>query len=1046
MPLRKQTISIPIGGGIDTKTDDKKVKPSKLLSLENGEFTTPGEINKRAGTLYQGYNMPTGKGVANQISSIFSRDKELYLVAQQTTSTVVDEVDGWTAYSLNEQTNKFIEAGKIVPMDFTINRCSNSDNYYEDPDVAICNDYMAVVWSRDAPLAADSDSFISIIDTVTGARVVNSASLGTAGEEVFVTSVGNSFHVWCHDANGGIPPAPNIRLKIIPTSTLVIPGAWTNTINNSASLANYDVCETVHSVQGDCSFVAYQDNALHVSVAWVKEDGTVVANIQYNNASYTPCAFCVSCFEAFDHNFASYRLTVVWVCNHGGANDNKIYYYQYNRDQSVYFATPRVVTATTAVTPDVVYNITGCEDPSYDSGTPSNSALRFFIECRGEDPATVPPSGVLNYYYNFVRTAVYSFGGGVQSDEATMWNTCLVSKAFVYGNKARVWTAPFSDEQGTYFLKSSIGNSELATDAKLLNTQGAINSPYGTPRAQRRTHLSKVLDKGSDKHSMVALRRESTTGTTTIGGVDILLTLNSIVEVETEFTAGTLHDTQLGETVQLSRAGYFGDVDGRVTELGFHRYPQISVFENTDLGGHLVDGTYYYKAIYEYADDEGQLHRSAAGSMEAVASTGSNTQTLIIFVPYLHDGDWTKLGKVRIKLYRAYSGVYYLVRDTIYANDVTAAYVAITDSSNIDISANQILYTDGGILENIGPPAAKHSCIYNNRTLLVPQDDPENIWFSKEKAFGIGIEFSDLLTKRVVTGGPIVALGSLDDKAIVFKERQIRAFSGSGPNSLGQSGAFSQDILITSDVGCRDPESIVQTDKGLMFMSDKGIYLLTRGLEVGYIGAPVEAYNSNTVLDARLVASKNQARFLMDNNTWLVYDYLLNQWTTWPATALTIYDATDWDGDYVFWEQTGKIMKEGVNFIDQTALFTVNQYDLVIETAWIKRESLLQGCQRIWWVYILGDYKSIHDLQVEVCYDYIDTVAETFTFDVTAAVGADAPYQFRFMPARQRCQAIKFKISDPVQSPPYESFSLSALELLIGVEPKLARIKPAKEL
>ena len=38
MALNKQMVSIDFTGGIDTKTDDKLVKPAKLAVLENGVF------------------------------------------------------------------------------------------------------------------------------------------------------------------------------------------------------------------------------------------------------------------------------------------------------------------------------------------------------------------------------------------------------------------------------------------------------------------------------------------------------------------------------------------------------------------------------------------------------------------------------------------------------------------------------------------------------------------------------------------------------------------------------------------------------------------------------------------------------------------------------------------------------------------------------------------------------------------------------------------------------------------------------------------------
>ena len=101
----------------------------------------------------------------------------------------------------------------------------------------------------------------------------------------------------------------------------------------------------------------------------------------------------------------------------------------------------------------------------------------------------------------------------------------------------------------------------------------------------------------------------------------------------------------------------------------------------------------------------------------------------------------------------------------------------------------------------------------------------------------------------------------MDEKLVIFEDDRIFYLTGSGPNATGQQNNFSDPQLVTSDVGCSNTRSIVQTPKGLMFMSNKGIYLLDRGLSTHYIGAPVEAYNSLTITSAILIQDENQVRF-----------------------------------------------------------------------------------------------------------------------------------------------------------------------------------------
>jgi len=49
MALQKTPISVPLGGGIDTKTSDALIMPAHLSRLENCVFTRSGELQKRPG-------------------------------------------------------------------------------------------------------------------------------------------------------------------------------------------------------------------------------------------------------------------------------------------------------------------------------------------------------------------------------------------------------------------------------------------------------------------------------------------------------------------------------------------------------------------------------------------------------------------------------------------------------------------------------------------------------------------------------------------------------------------------------------------------------------------------------------------------------------------------------------------------------------------------------------------------------------------------------------------------------------------------------------
>lgn len=189
--------------------------------------------------------------------------------------------------------------------------------------------------------------------------------------------------------------------------------------------------------------------------------------------------------------------------------------------------------------------------------------------------------------------------------------------------------------------------------------------------------------------------------------------------------------------------------------------------------------------------------------------------------------------------------------------------------------------------------------LFDTRLWLVDAEDQNLLWFSKQVIENTPVEMSDLFTFYIPpttaaqgSTGPITALAPLDDKLIIFKSNAIYYINGTGPDNTGANNNYSQPIFITSTVGCANQQSIVFMPQGLMFQSDKGIWLLDRGLGTTYIGAPVEQYNSGLVESAQNIPETNQVRFILNTGVTLMYDYYYSQWGTFvnvPAISSCIF-------------------------------------------------------------------------------------------------------------------------------------------------------------
>ena len=390
-----------------------------------------------------------------------------------------------------------------------------------------------------------------------------------------------------------------------------------------------------------------------------------------------------------------------------------------------------------------------------------------------------------------------------------------------------------------------------------------------------------------------------------------------------------------------------------------------------------------------------------------------------------------------------------------YINDPTVDYITITDTlSDNQIVGNPIIYTNGGVVEDIAAPPSTASALFNNRLWLVDAEDQNLLWFSKQVIEAVPVEMSDLLTIYVAptsgaqgSTGVITAIYPMDDKLVIFKKDAIYYINGIGPDNTGANSQYSDPIFITSSVGCSTPNSIVLMPNGLMFQSDKGIWLLGRDLSTQYIGSPVEAYNSYTVLSAQSIPTTNQVRFILNNNVTLMFDYFVGQWAI--HTNVLAISATLYEGYHTYLNSQGMIYQETPNvFTDGSSPVLIS-----LKTAWINIAGL-QGYERFYFGYLLGTYYTPFKLSVSIAYDYSVGPSQNITISPDnysanwggqALWGSGAPwggpgnvFEARFFPQVQKCESFQVSIQEVYDASlgvaPGQGLSLSGLNLVTGVK------------
>lgn len=535
--------------------------------------------------------------------------------------------------------------------------------------------------------------------------------------------------------------------------------------------------------------------------------------------------------------------------------------------------------------------------------------------------------------------------------------------------------------------------------------------------------------------------------------------------------------------------GYLSLYDNTITvENNFHLGP---VFSDLNYDISPIPPDYTYTAIYEWVDDNGNLHRSAPAPYVYTPSLAYIPQ--IVMQPIFTSKVITS---VTIAIYRTtYGGSVFYRVSKLQPNIMPTSPAPPTDLSNenmyvrcikkgefiefyddiddADLIGNEILYTTGGILPNVPPPSFNLMTEFGGRIFGSGLDNPDRVYYSKIQDPNTSVEFSDALYISVPPeGGDITGLSVLDANLIIFKENSVYRIYGDGPNDTGTGGSYSAPLRISSSYGATEHKSIVSTLEGIIFRnSSGGIYLLDRSLNFSFIGAPVQDGSDLDIIHATNVPAKSEIRFISSNGEALVYEYEFKKWSRFTNHAST--DACVWKDKFTMAHLDNQpidavppslstdlpttVWTQSEDYLDEATPIS-----LKVETPWFKLGGI-KGFQRCTWLSFLGQQESPHDVNVKLYRNYGDAPTESINVDgadfsishsyATAECGdyadpecglygwpGDSIYQWRHKPMIQKCESIKLSFEDlPAMSGVYDpliatNFTLKNLTLYIGVK------------
>jgi len=996
--LQKQNISLIFGQGLNQAVDEKVVPAGKLLVLENARMDKQGALNKRYGHRELS-KLIIGGGSVTTLKNVSPFFDELVMF------------DSNRAYSYSEGSKAWADRGFFSSVGLSVTSIIRNTASQSTPDVSYVDGVSVHAWE-------DSRGGVrcTVVDEITGLSILTDQLVEANSIRPRCSSV--SGYLFIHYVNSS---TNQLKVRRISALAPALEAAAIVAGNINTTTPNFDI-----TPYGNNLVLSYQTTGAVVNTSVLSAAGLIGTAIE---GFPTPVNSAISGSGAI----------AVAARYQGDANDG-IYLFMHNTTDGVRLEIYTVglglaYSATIDTVTTVVNQITALV---------TDGACRVWYEVSA---ASASNSRIKSD--SVTRLGVVASGGA----GTEYLRSCGISgKAFKDQDGVTYFVANHASTlQPTYYTVRDISTSRgMVANILLPSTASGVTI--------RRSTVSNVARVSESEHifpALVKARLVSEAGTVygQIGVSSIKLLTDEKYQTKT-----------LGQNMHIS-GGVMAVYDGlSCVEAGFLLFPE-GVSNSAGGGGAIEAGTRLYAVVYEWSDANGQIHQSAPSIGLSVINTLNQENTLTI--PTLRITEkktQADRSSVSIVLYRtrAAGSIYYRVSSITSPtlNSTTADTVTIVDGlADTAIGSNQLMYTTGGVLENIVPFSCSAMEEYRNRIVANVLEDYTLTQYSRAWVKDESVQFSDALAFRSSQdGGAILGYKAMDEKLIIFKQSQIAVQVGNGPTDAGAQDDFIVPQGIASDVGSLVPLSMVAYPGGIVFKSDKGYYNLSRSLETSYIGNDVQDFNNLDCVGAILVAENNEIRFYHSDGPTLVYDYKIGQWGT--DTGLECSSACLWRGVAVVGKSDGRVLVEDkTTFRDGGSSISMR-----IGTSWLSIAGL-QGAQRIYRALFLGSLKSNHVLRIQVCYDFQDAVAEQFLFDSEQILGAsyfgsdsywggadynggsDGLYQMEVLPELQKCQSVKFQIDD-LNPGNIEGagFSMVGMLAVVGVKAGPARLAYVKRI
>ena len=1002
MALQKSNLAIPFAVSVDTKTDPLQVMPTSLLSLVNGVFTKDKRVQKR-----------------NGFGTLTSLPSSVYPTTVTTFNNNLTVV-GNSLQAYNSTSSTWINKGRFQPVSLTTKSLLRNSLGQTATDTAVAGTQALTVY-----LDGDGSWKYIVSDVNTTQLLVGPVLLPSGAANARVAVLGTYFIVTFLISISG---TPNLEYIAVPLANLTAP---LTAVSLSATIASTSTGYDIASDNvGGFFYYAYNgsDGAVHLGAL----SKFLVTQLETSQTGTVGNQISVALDTAA-------TTTVVWVTF-------------YTTSGTTLNAMAYTFTSTAAFTQVLAPTTLGSSGTRVEI---ASSAYNGLLTTYSQISNTYTyDSGVRTDY---IQQITCTQSGTVGTPTIIVRGVGLASKVAVVNNIGYILVVSAGQYQPSYFLVDQTG--ALISKLAYSNASG-----YATTEVlPSTTVVGSVIYVGYLITELVQPVNKSQIANSN----NAIYTQTGLNLASFDLSFKNLATAEIGGSLLLP-GGFLWMYDGTtVCENNFMLWPEnveatwsatggsMAALPN---GGSLHTNQYFYQVTYEWTDAAGNIHRSAPSVPLGVTTSGSGTSgSVTLDIPTLR---LTYKTGVRLVVYRWSTAQqeYYQVTSITspLLNDPTVDYLTYTDTqADASIIGNLLIYTTGGVVEDIAAPPCESLVVYGSRLCLVNSEDRNQLWFSKQVIENTPVEMSDLFTIYVApttgltnSSGATTALTVMDDKLIIGKASDLYYITGAGPDNTGANNDFSNATLITSVAGFESEISLVFSPVGILFKSTKGIWLLGRDLSTQYIGAPVEDFNQYAVQSSVLVPNTNQIRFTLSNNESIVYDYYFSRWGSFDSTdaiSSTIYNDL-----HTFLSSRGTVFQETPGlYVDGS-----NPVLLSFTTAWMNLAGV-QGFERAYMFYLLGSFLSAHQLSITIGYDYNASPTQQLTITPTQVQGTwgeSSPYwgtdpswggsdsleQWRIFLNRQKLQSFQITLQEVYNSSqgfaPGAGLTISGLNMVVGMK------------